>query len=226
MPARPGRRDAIRAGPALRTVAWPVFREGMTAAAIPRPVSAPAGSPSCSWARANPDLASILWLEVAGGSAMFTACSSSITASRASPSPARPGPGHQGQLPRRSGRRCRGRWPAPGCCRLMACSYSPSLVWQLPRLPSAMPSARRSRDVSGDGLRLGVQVDGLPVLAQAGLAIAQVAQRAALAVGVAGGAEDVKRLVVQVDGLPVLAQARAAIAQVGSATPSAGRSPM
>ena len=68
-------------------------------------------------------------------------------------------------------------------------------------------------DVAGDGQRLGVQVDGLPVLAQAIVADPEVAQHGALA-GRSPMSRDGQRLGVQVDGLPVLAQAVVADPQV------------
>ena len=52
--------------------------------------------------------------------------------------------------------------------RSMARSYSPRLPWQFPRLPSADALALAVADVAGDSQRLGVQVDGPLVLAQAG----------------------------------------------------------
>ena len=92
-------------------------------------------------------------------------------------------------------------------CRSMACRYSPRLIVAEPQAAQRDALAVAVADLAGDGQRLGVQVDGLPVLAQAAVAAPQVAQRGALAVAVADVAGDGQRLGVQVDGLPVLAQA-------------------
>ena len=77
--------------------------------------------------------------------------------------------------------------------------------------------------VAGDGQRLGVQVDGPPVVTQAGSGSSPGCPARCPRPAVAGVAGDGQRLGVQVDGLPVVTQAGSMpqVAQLGLALPVA-----
>ena len=84
----------------------------------------------------------------------------------------------------------------------------------MPRLPSAVPSPSRSPISRAMARRLLVMVDGAAVVPQAVVAVAQVAERSALALAVPDLAGDGQGLLVMVDGAAVVPQAGVAVAQV------------
>lgn len=61
-------------------------------------------------------------------------------------------------------------------------------------------------DVAGDGQGLGVYVDRLPVVAEAVIAVTQMAQEEALVIAVADLTGDDQDLAVELDRLPVVTE--------------------
>ena len=114
----------------------------------------------------------------------------------------------------RGGRRSRARSRGAARNSSIALRVSPRSFQALPRLPSALPSPRRSPISRAIARLLLVELDRLARLAEIGPGDAQIAQRVALATPVADLTRDREALLVELDRLARLAEIRPGDAQI------------